>query len=220
MTFYGQALEDKFLYENYFTNKRNGTYLELGALDGILYSNTKFFEDQLNWTGILIEPNSYQFKMLAENRPNNKLFNNLISNTTDEVIYKYFIDDFAGVSGIKHTLPTEHYRGFYDIINKPNGEILMRPVTLTNVIKQTDFKHFDLLSLDVEGHEYEVLCSWDFSVPIDIIFMETLGGSQEDKGNLCHELLISKGYAMDKCYKDNKVYIFCKEKQVHPETTS
>lgn len=45
MNYYGQALEDKFLNENYFKNKKNGVYIELVAMDGILYSNTKYFED-------------------------------------------------------------------------------------------------------------------------------------------------------------------------------
>jgi hypothetical protein len=53
---YSQCEEDIFLNENIFKNKTNGVYIELGALDGILYSNTKFFEDTLNWSGILIEP--------------------------------------------------------------------------------------------------------------------------------------------------------------------
>ena len=43
--YYSQCQEDIYLNENIFKNKKNGVYIELGALDGILYSNTKFFED-------------------------------------------------------------------------------------------------------------------------------------------------------------------------------
>ena len=42
--FYSQAEEDEFLNTNFFKNKKNGIYIELGALDGILYSNTKFLK--------------------------------------------------------------------------------------------------------------------------------------------------------------------------------
>ena len=45
--YYSQSGEDEFLNENYFKNKRDGVYIELGALDGVLYSNTKFFEDSI-----------------------------------------------------------------------------------------------------------------------------------------------------------------------------
>jgi hypothetical protein len=46
--YYSQCQEDCFLNENIFKNKSQGVYIELGALDGVRYSNTKFFEDSLN----------------------------------------------------------------------------------------------------------------------------------------------------------------------------
>jgi len=45
--YFSQCQEDIFLNDTYFRNKRDGIYIELGALDGVLYSNTKFFQDQL-----------------------------------------------------------------------------------------------------------------------------------------------------------------------------
>lgn len=92
--FYSQCGEDQFLNENFFKNKMNGVYVELGALDGILYSNTKFFEDTLNWSGVLIEPHPNKFDFLKKNRPNNFLFNNLISCNNESLNFRYFIDDF------------------------------------------------------------------------------------------------------------------------------
>ena len=44
MEFYSQQGEDFFIYRN-FINQPNGIFLELGACDGIIYSNTKFFEE-------------------------------------------------------------------------------------------------------------------------------------------------------------------------------
>jgi len=43
--YYSQCEEDLFLNNTFFKNKTKGIYIELGALDGVLYSNTKFFED-------------------------------------------------------------------------------------------------------------------------------------------------------------------------------
>lgn len=211
MIYYGQALEDKFMNDNYFKNKKNGKYIELGAIDGILYSNTKYFEDNHKWSGILIEPNKTQYSKLKVNRPNNKLFNNLVSNIKKEVVYKFFVDNYSGVSGIKSTLPSEHLNTFFrsnsDISRKnSNSEEKIIPIPLTEIIKQCNFKHYDLLSLDVEGHELEVLLSWDFSIPIDIILIEALGGSQIEKSKQCHELLIKNGYVFDRDYKHNKIY--------------
>lgn len=206
MKFYGQAQEDEYLYNTYFKTKKNGKYIELGAMDGILYSNTKFFEDDLNWTGVLIEPNSFQYEKLKVNRPNNYLFNNLVSDINEELEFKFFVDEYAGVSGVTQTLPSEHLSGFFKVINAPQGSVRIKPVTFTSIIEKTDIKHFDFLSLDVEGHEVNVLKSWDFSVPIDIILIETLGGSQIKNERICHEILLKNNYELIEVYKHNKIY--------------
>jgi len=46
------------IYNEIYNGKphRNGTFIELGAMDGITYSNTKIFQDNFNWSGVLIEP--------------------------------------------------------------------------------------------------------------------------------------------------------------------
>jgi FkbM family methyltransferase len=175
-------------------------------MDGILYSNTKFFEDDLNWTGVLIEPNLYQYNKLQINRPNNYLFNNLVSDIDEELEFKFFVDEYAGVSGVTKTLPSEHLSGFFRVIRAPQGAVRIKPVTFKSIIEQTDIKHFDFLSLDVEGHEVNVLKSWDFSVPIDIILIETLGGSQIENEKICHEILLTNNYEMIEVYKHNKIY--------------
>jgi FkbM family methyltransferase len=213
--YYSQAGEDAFLNDNYFKNKTNGIYIELGAMDGILYSNTKFFEDNLQWKGILIEPHPDNYELLKQNRPNNFLFNNLVSNSSEELEYKYFMNNssgvnYSGVSGATLTLPNEHYNNFFNILHDPQCVTFIKPETLTNIINSTNINHIDLLSLDVEGHEYEVLLSYDFKIPIDVIMIETLGGSQIEKENMCYELLIKNGYKFDSNFKHNKVFILDK----------
>jgi len=208
--YYSQCGEDEFLNETYFKNKRDGVYIELGALDGVLYSNTKFFEDELHWSGILIEPHPYKYEDLKKNRPNNILFNSPVSNSTENIIFRYFVDNYSGVSGIEETLPQEHLNGFYTHICEPQGRVTLKPITLAEIVKNTNIKHIDFLSLDVEGHEYEVLLSWDFSVPIYLILIETLGGSQREKEEKCREILYKNGYRFETKFKHNEVFILNK----------
>jgi len=66
--FYGQYEQDRYLYETIFHNKKNGTFVEFGALDGIRFSNTYFFEKNFGWTGICAEPNPILFPQLKKNR--------------------------------------------------------------------------------------------------------------------------------------------------------
>jgi FkbM family methyltransferase len=208
--FYSQCQEDQFLNENYFKNKKNGNYIELGALDGIFCSNTKFFQDTLNWNGILIEPHPLMYESLKINRPNNLLFNELVSCLEEELNFKFFLVNFlATVSGVENTLPKNHDKDFFNNEYNKNylqSSIYIKPKKLTDIINLTNIQHFDLLSLDVEGHEYEVLKSWDFSIPIDIIMIEALDENNE-KTELCRKILINNGYNFDCKYKHNEIFI-------------
>ena len=66
--YYSQYGQDKFIHETFFSNKRDGTFVEIGASDGFFISNTYFFEKNLNWKGICIEPNPKLFSSLKKNR--------------------------------------------------------------------------------------------------------------------------------------------------------
>jgi FkbM family methyltransferase len=67
MKFYSQFQQDQFTYENYFINKPNGVFVDIGAYDGEIDSNSLFFEN-LGWDGICIEPNPEIFKKLKNIR--------------------------------------------------------------------------------------------------------------------------------------------------------
>lgn len=231
MNFKSQAGEDKFLLDHFFMGKKNGRYIELGAMDGLYFSNTYYFEKELDWSGILIEPHIYNFDKLKNNRPNNYLFNEVISNIKEPVVFRLFKDNVSGVSGIENTMPHTHFEIFFDsdkfckenIHNNTNSSCIcwwltqqeqekqiLVPKTLTEIIKSTQIKEFDFLSLDVEGHEFEVLDSWDFSVPINVILIETLGVEPE-KELKCRNKLISNNYSFYSKCAHNEVYILNKK---------
>ena len=209
--YYSQCGEDVYLHNHFFKNKKNGVYVELGALDGSLYSNTKFFEDFLDWTGILIEPHPHNFELLKKNRPHNFLFNDVVSCIQGEVKYKYLVNWHSAVSGIETTLPSQIIDKYFDSENAymrslQQNTIYLKPKTLTEIIKSTQISYIDFLSLDVEGHEYEVLLSWDFSIPIYLILIEILGGDTE-KEDLCRQILIKNGYTFVQKLAHNEIYV-------------
>lgn len=57
------------------TTKTGRFFLELGALNGELFSNTYALEHVLGWSGILIEPGTENFRQLLKNRPDDILIN-------------------------------------------------------------------------------------------------------------------------------------------------
>ena len=62
----------------------------------------------------------------------------------------------------------------------------------------------------MEGHEYEVLQSWDFSIPIDVILIEMLGIDSE-KEELCRKQLLNNGYKFDKICAHNEIFVLNKD---------
>src|SRR5262249_43476778 len=66
--YHGQVKQDQFLNENLFKNQKGGFFVDVGAHNGLTINNTLFFEQELGWHGICIEPIPGRFKELAANR--------------------------------------------------------------------------------------------------------------------------------------------------------
>src|ERR1700737_1153698 len=66
--FHSQCGQDKYLYTNFFKDKPNGVFVDVGAHDGVSLSNTFFFEKGMTWTGICVEPIPDVFALLKANR--------------------------------------------------------------------------------------------------------------------------------------------------------
>lgn len=209
MTYYSQCGEDEYLNNKYFKNMQRGIFLEMGALDGVTYSNTKFFEDTLDWSGILIEPNPVQFENLTNNRPKCKLYEALVSDIPGEVEFRYFLHGLAAVSGVKNTLPSKHLTAWFDndgCKHDPQSSRMIKTRTLSDIVKDSGVDHIDFFSLDVEGHEVNVLRSFDFSVPIGLILMEA---NEEKVSEMkeCDDILTKHGYKWVDEHRGSRIYI-------------
>ena len=82
---YSQDEEDVTALAHYFHNLYNGTFLELGALDGTMFSNTRLYEEQRGWRGVLIEPNREEFEKIPTVRPNSIAVHAAICDSTQDV---------------------------------------------------------------------------------------------------------------------------------------
>jgi FkbM family methyltransferase len=142
--FYSQCGEDKFVYERYFKNKREGIFLELGALDGIQYSNTKFFEDELNWSGILIEPLPHLYESLKRNHISAKCYNCAVTETVGNVDLLVSGRDDPAVSSVVGNSIKVLVDMFHD---ETSRKITVPSTTLANILQEAaiseiDFSHW------------------------------------------------------------------------------
>lgn len=153
--------EDRNIVDFFFKGICGGKYIELGALDGIRYSNSHFFR-KAHWKGVLIEPNPKLFEQLKINRPGDELFNNAICSQEKEVHFAEGIE--VAASGIFEFMPLsfrEKWHAGKNVEDLP--KIACRP--LHGLIDQSDSlkgQLIDFLSLDVEGGEFEVIKTINF----------------------------------------------------------
>lgn len=208
-TFHGQGkrekdAEDRHLFVHYFSNASErpfatgGTYLEMGAADGVRISNTYFFEKYLNWSGLLIEP-SAAFVHLNRTRgrnTRNTLVNEACCNKSGTVEFAEGAN--TDVSGIVSLMSTAHAHRFHasstqEVSRAGNSTARMvRCRPLASMVADAGIKVIHLFSLDVEGAELSVLETFDWSVPIGVLLVE-LDGKSRAKDEGVRALLRSRG---------------------------
>jgi len=194
---YSQSEEDKILYKNFFCNKRDGIFVELGALDGVRYSNSKFFEDVMGWRGGLFEGSPESAQLLQKNRPS--LQNLIIPEAVcaEGVQHVEFVlsSRNAAVNGVpdnmapsfKHTFYGDHMENHVNVSCRPLGSML------EELANHTGSDHVDFFSLDVEGAELAVLETNNWKVPVRLFLVE-MDGRNKEKDEAVRELLRRRGY--------------------------
>jgi FkbM family methyltransferase len=200
-----QVGQDKILDEQIFKGKRDGVFVEVGALDGFGASNTYFFEKERNWTGLLIEPNPIEFKkMLKIDRTLSKMENCAISDEEKDINFLSIGGPCNVLSGILEFYNPQHLNRIESELNSyanyPVGHelhstkelIKMKAVKLQTLFDKYNMINIDFISIDVEGAEMQVLESIDFNkTNITCFLIENNYGLDKETN-----FLISKGYKL------------------------
>jgi hypothetical protein len=99
-----QSGQDKWVSETLLRGLRGGVFVDIGANDGMTFSNTLWLERQMGWTGLAIEPNPEAFAKLSVNRRCTTL-NVCVSEKTGSVqqfeVDCYTLSDILSNNGIE-----------------------------------------------------------------------------------------------------------------------
>jgi len=183
-----QIGQDKWV-NSILKNKKEGYFIELGACDGIYFSNTLFFEKYLGWNGICIEPNDNYIESLYRNRSCN-ISNELIYSEEGHEV------DFSLCESTS-SIVDQNIGPF----TKINRIVKKKTKTLMNILNEFNAPSIiDYLSLDVEGQEYNILKTFPFDkYKFRCITVEHnaphIGPKQQI---LIRELLENNGYKFEK----------------------
>jgi FkbM family methyltransferase len=181
---------------NFYKNKTDGFFIEIGASDGIDLSNTYLLEKKYNWKGICIEPVPEKFKLLCNNRPGSFCCDMAVyKESNKEVIFDIANNDtlFSGIS--------EEIDCHKNSVNANKTQIIVKTISFNDLLEKYNAPLFvEYLSLDTEGSELEILKSVDLQKYIfGIIDVEH--NFVEPRRTQIKELLISNGYIY---VKENK----------------
>lgn len=208
-----QHEEEIFAYTTFFWGQEQGSFLEMGAIDGETFSNTVgIFEQLLGWRGILIEASPLTSAMLRHRRPNQIGVNAAICGEAQDVHWadassqRYGwssivsgIAEFMSQEHIIHSAPDQFFFGSHNASamwkDRLNSLPVVRCVPLTSILQAFEAYHINFFVLDVEGSEMSVLSSLDWSCfSFDVLCIETQHSAEAN--DAIQRFLSVKGYSL------------------------
>lgn len=187
------------MYDMFFKtpSKYNGTFIEVGAADGVRASNTYFFEQFLGWKGLLIEGATENFLQLFANgrRPHSVKTYSAICHERGTT---KFVGDGMAAAAVedmtRHHIESwgRHFKSL-SIYNVPCN-------TMKELVRKASIpKTVDLMSIDIEGGEMRAIETFDWdSHHVRVLIIEP-GRSCFPKNrsqNVCAEYLKQKGFCL------------------------
>jgi FkbM family methyltransferase len=206
MTYYSQWKQDEYIYNTFFKNKTEpGVFLEIGADDGVKFSNCKFFEDTYKWRGIAIEAREEAYNKLITNRTCNcicAVLSDVIEDTKFMAIKGYGV----GLSGLINKYDPRHLKRIKEEIKNTNNKgvsvIDVKTEKLNDILDKYNMTNIDFLSIDTEGSELAILNTLDFDkYNIDVITIE-----DNYKDAELMKFFISRNYSFVKQIECDKIF--------------
>lgn len=163
---------------------QNGFFLESGAADGELNSNTIFYEMK-GWSGLLVEPIPHSFHRLLRKHRHAYAYNGGLSTTGAPGTIRLEVEDCAGgfmdgqcsklADGYSHTaveIPVVPVHALLDCLGR---------------------RTIDFWSLDVEGMEGDILKTTPFDkIEVGVLLIEMNKSSRND--NAIHKVMTDNGF--------------------------
>jgi FkbM family methyltransferase len=185
--YYSQHGEDYLLWSLFAGKKNKGFFVEVGALDGIRFSNTYSFELE-GWSGVCVEPHPEYFALLERNRPNSHCIESAAGNREG------FVEFYAEPRGEFSTLVREIVEDErYESKMAGYKKIEVPISSLTRILEDVESPSpIDIVSIDVEGAELSVLEGFDFSYYNPRVLIIEANGSGANKS--IDKYMKNKGY--------------------------
>jgi len=165
----------------------NGYFVEFGACDGMLGSNSYFLEKTQGWKGVLSEPIPYWYNQIRESRSADA-YPFAIAGFTQEKA-EFVEPTSRGLSTLRGYENSDRHSSL-----RADGKIyVVETITLRELLRLANSpRHIDYLSVDTEGSELDILMNFPFH-EFTFSFVSIEHNHSENRKAL-KEFMNSKGY--------------------------
>jgi FkbM family methyltransferase len=175
---YSQNQEDLFI-DNYFKEKNNGFYIDIGCYHPIRYSNTALLYNR-GWQGINIDMNQTSIDLFNILRKKDKNICAAISNNSRETV-QYFDHLFSPINTLdkNYSVTASEKFSFKQPIEKK-----IHTYRFDQIVQKynIEIKQIDFINIDAEAHDLEVLEGIDLSLfKVKIICIEIVNNKKNIK---------------------------------------
>ena len=178
--------------------KKGGFFVEFGATDGVLLSNSWLLEKYFEWGGICAEPNPGLFERLQKNRCCT-LSPACIYSKSGETMNFVLADAFGGIEDLGKA---DHHSTKRDAYAALGHVMQVKTTSLFDLLRQNEAPEIiDYLSIDTEGSELAILEGFDWeSYQFRCITVEH---NYTDDRESIRNLLETKGYERQEAQWDD-----------------
>lgn len=193
--FYSRNGED-FLLWKLFKNKTDGFYIEIGAFDGIHFSNSYFFEKQ-GWRGICTEAHPKYFSLCKNNRPDAVCLHNACVGKDMGPVVALNAEEPRILSASKTESPSG------------NATVEVNTITLTEILRQyaPANNRVSFISIGIEENVIHILENFDFQQWFIGVFVIT--ASDEKYAQPIVQLMQRNGYVLSRIL--SRSYFFARD---------
>jgi len=194
---FSQVGEDVIVY-HLLANKKEMTYLDIGANHPIDLSNTYHFYEK-GYRGVLVEPDIRICEKINQMRPDDICLNIGIGFDEQEEADFYLMDN-----DVFNTFSKEEAEKFQNKNGFKIEDVIKVPLKNVNNIIEKYFKTCpDFVSIDTEGFEMEILKSFNF-----------------EKYRPCVFCLETWNFEVDNCYKRQDIidFMITKDYEIFADT--
>lgn len=169
----------------------SGIFLDVGARDGIINSNTYLLEKKYGWTGLAIEAHPDLYEQARDKR-SCSVVNCAISNSeAHKMEFVKLLEEPFGNSGLLQTYPHKKH-----LETKKHEIIDVEVRRLDDLLQEHRLDRIDYLDLDIEGAEFAALQTIDFNkVDISVIAVECQPSIENENTNRIINLLYKHDFS-------------------------